>query len=86
MPGKLAVGGGAQTGTLEGPGVKQNGAKGLYTFGSQRIWLRHPGIDNSGVSGFYHRPYFLMNARWESAVSTLHMPRAFNRAAAKARL
>jgi porin len=53
MPGKLAVGGGAQTGTLEGPGVKQNGAQGLYTFGSQRIWLRHPGIDNSGVSGFY---------------------------------
>jgi porin len=53
MPGKLAVGGWAQTGTLEGPGVKQNGAQGLYTFGSQRNWLRHPGIDNSGVSGFY---------------------------------
>jgi porin len=53
MPGKLAVGGWAQTGTLEGPGVRQNGAQGLYTFGSQRNWLRHPGIDNSGVSGFY---------------------------------
>ena len=52
MPGKVAVGGWAQTGTLEGPGVKQNGSQGLYTFGSQRIWLRHPGIDNSGVSGF----------------------------------
>ena len=28
--------------------VKQN-----YTFGSQRLWTRHPGIDNSGITGFF---------------------------------
>jgi porin len=62
LPGKFAVGGWAQTGTLQGcsagptcsrPGVIQNGSQGFYTFGSQRIWFRNPGIDNSGVSGFF---------------------------------
>jgi porin len=62
MPGKFAVGGWAQTGSLKGcaagpgcldPGVTQNGSQGLYTFGSQRIWFAHPDHDNSGVSGFF---------------------------------
>lgn len=62
MPGKIAVGGWTQTGTLKGctarpaclqPGVTQNGSQGLYTFGSQRIWFAHPDRDNSGVSGFF---------------------------------
>jgi porin len=62
LPGKFAMGGWAQTGTLQGcsagpgcahPGVSQNGSQGLYTFGSQRIWFEHPDRDNSGVSGFF---------------------------------
>jgi porin len=62
LPGKFAVGGWAQTGTLHGcsagpgcarPGVTQNGSQGFYSFGSQRIWFAHPDRDNSGVSGFF---------------------------------
>ncbi len=53
LPGKFAVGGWAQTGKLYGPGVTQEGSQGLYTLGSQRIWYRDPGVDNSGVSCFY---------------------------------
>ena len=25
----------------------------MYVFGSQRLWTRHPGIDNSGITGFF---------------------------------
>ncbi len=25
----------------------------MYLFGAQRLWFRHPGVDSSGVSGFY---------------------------------
>ena len=32
---------------------REDGAGGVYVFGSQRLWLRNPGVDNSGVSGFY---------------------------------
>lgn len=57
LPGSVGLGGWGQTGTLTaGSGrqaVQQNGTEGLYTFGSQRIWLRHPAVDNSGVSGFF---------------------------------
>jgi porin len=51
--GTLALGGWAQTGELYGPGVKQDGSEGLYAFGSQRLWRIHPGVDNSGISGFF---------------------------------
>jgi porin len=52
--GELAGGGWAQTGEMYGPkGSQQSGAQGFYTFGSQRLWRRHPGVDNSGVSGFF---------------------------------
>jgi porin len=51
--GKLAIGGWAQTGELYGPAVKEKGAEGFYTFGSQRFWRIHPGSDNSGISGFF---------------------------------
>jgi porin len=51
--GKIAAGGWAQTGELYAPGdTSQNGSQGFYTFLSQRLWRRHVGIDNSGVSGF----------------------------------
>ena len=51
--GTLAAGGWGQTGELYGPGVTQNGSEGFYTFGSQRLWRRREGIDNTGVSGFF---------------------------------
>jgi porin len=50
--GEIAAGGWAQTGMLYGPGVSQEGSQGFYTFGSQRLWRRHTGKDNSGISGF----------------------------------
>jgi porin len=55
MPGGAAVGAWDQTGKLTGPtaGIVQTGTHGIYTFGSQRLWNRHPGVDSSGVSGFF---------------------------------
>jgi len=53
MPGTLAVGGWGQTGELSAGGVTEDGAHGFYTFGSQRLWVRNPGIDNSGITGFF---------------------------------
>lgn len=52
-PGMVAVGGWAQTGELAGGGAKQDGAQGAYSYGSQRLWRRHAGVDNSGVIGFF---------------------------------
>jgi len=52
-PGMIALGGWRQTGMLTIPqGIQQNGATGGYAFGSQRIWFRHPGKDDSGMSVF----------------------------------
>ena len=58
MPGTLAVGGWGQTGQLSavaasGSPITEDGAKGIYTFGSQRLWVRNPGQDNSGLSAFF---------------------------------
>jgi len=53
LPGSFGMGVWHQTGTLHGPGVTENGAMGGYLFGSQRLWLQHPGKDNSGVTGFF---------------------------------
>jgi porin len=54
LPGGIAIGGWRQTGSLKGPAdITENGASGLYAFGSQRLWDRHPGVDPSGVSGFF---------------------------------
>ena len=54
MPGGIAAGGWHQTGSLAIPakGIAENGVSGFYTFGSQRLWNRNPGIDSSGISGF----------------------------------
>ncbi|MFO0825616.1 MAG: carbohydrate porin [Gemmataceae bacterium] len=53
-PGIVAVGMWHQTGALKAvDGSMVQGATGVYMFGSQRLWFRHPGIDNSGVSGYY---------------------------------
>lgn len=53
LPGKIAVGGWTQTGRLYGPHAEQQGAQGAYAFGSQRIWRKRAGVDNSGVSGYF---------------------------------
>jgi porin len=63
-PGNFGVGVWGQTGKLRDwssgneaagdlPTGRVNGAAGVYLFGSQRLWFRNPGVDNSGVSGFY---------------------------------
>jgi porin len=53
-PGNFGVGVWGQTGKLTtfGNGI-ENGANGVYLFGAQRLWFRRPGLDSSGVSGFY---------------------------------
>ncbi len=53
MPGFAAIGGWDQTGKLSIPTKTEHGTQGIYAFGSQRLWLRHPGRDNSGISGFF---------------------------------
>jgi porin len=57
LPGNIGLGGWAQTGELTAGGgaaaIHQNGTGGFYVFGSQRLYFRHPGADNSGVSGFF---------------------------------
>lgn len=53
-PGSFGIGGWGQTGKMKtADGDKFGGVAGLYFFGSQRLWFRKPGQDNSGVSGFY---------------------------------
>lgn len=57
-PGIIALGGWFQTGKLSIPGiVSQQGAQGLYLFGSQRVWFRNPGVDHSGLSVFWQLGY-----------------------------
>jgi porin len=53
MPGTVAVGAWRQAGELSAGGLREDGAKGLYAFGSQRVWRLRPGVDNSGVTGFF---------------------------------
>lgn len=50
-PGNIGVGGWVQTGKLQIPkGASQYGAQGAYFFGSQRVWFKNPGVDDSGIS------------------------------------
>lgn len=53
-PGRFGLGFWHQTGELPTPaGGRDNGATGFYLFGTQRLWFRNPGVDISGISGFY---------------------------------
>jgi porin len=53
-PGNFAVGIWDQTGPLTAAnGATVHGADGIYTFGAQRLWFARPGLDNSGVSGYF---------------------------------
>jgi porin len=53
LPGSFGIGFWNQTGQLQRGNVSESGAAGVYLFGSQRIWFRHPGKDNSGISSFF---------------------------------
>ena len=55
LPGNVAARGWHATGRLTIPktAIAENGTSRFYTFGSQRLWSRHPGLDSSGVSGFF---------------------------------
>jgi porin len=53
LPGSFGIGLWNQTGHLQRGHVSESGAMGVYLFGSQRIWFRHPGEDNSGISSFF---------------------------------
>jgi porin len=53
-PGEFGAGYWHQTGVLHGPqNISEDGTQGFYAFGSQRLWFRDPGRNNSGVSGFF---------------------------------
>lgn len=52
-PGNVGLGGWHQSGKLERNGVSQNGISGFYLFGSQRLWYKDPGENDSGLSFFY---------------------------------
>lgn len=54
LPGTFALGAWRQTGLILGsPNLSEHNASGYYFFGSQRLWYKNPGIDNSGISAFY---------------------------------
>ncbi|MEO8206859.1 MAG: carbohydrate porin [Chthoniobacterales bacterium] len=53
LPGSFGVGLWNQTGELKARSISESGATGIYMFGSQRLWFRHPGKDNSGITGYF---------------------------------
>lgn len=57
--GNIGAGVWNQTGKLTAgtPLIKEKGTGGIYLFGSQRLWFHHPGVDNSGIIGFYQAGY-----------------------------
>ncbi|STX43369.1 Carbohydrate-selective porin [Legionella donaldsonii] len=52
-PGTLGLGLWHQAGLIRQNNLTETGATGVYLFGSQRLWYRHPGYDISGISAFY---------------------------------
>lgn len=53
-PGNIGIGIWRQTGPMKSPAnLFQQGASGIYLFGTQRLWFRNPGQDISGISAFY---------------------------------
>jgi len=54
MHGNIGFGGWYQSGKLTtATDISQRGETGLYIFGSQRLWWQHPGVDSSGLIGFF---------------------------------
>lgn len=53
-PGNIGIGIWHQDGLITGtPDLAEEAASGLYLFGSQRLWYKNPGVNYSGISGFY---------------------------------
>jgi porin len=58
QPGRIGAGGWGRTGKLLTPNFTfEDGANGFYVLGSQRLWYQHPGIDPSGLIGFFQYGY-----------------------------
>lgn len=54
LPGTIGLGVWHQTGLIQNsPTLFEHGASGYYLFGSQRLWYKNPGVNYSGISGFY---------------------------------
>lgn len=53
LPGNVGVGVWNQSGLTEFANLSENNSVGEYLFGSQRLWYRNPGQNDSGVSLFY---------------------------------
>lgn len=57
-PGSIGIGSWVQTGKLSIPlVVEQKRAEGIYLFGSQRVWFKEPGVNDSGISIFWQLGY-----------------------------
>lgn len=59
-PGIFAIGAWSQTGKLSATTIgtmpqtiTEQGAEGMYFFGSQRLWFKNPYVDKSGITFFY---------------------------------
>ncbi|NSW85541.1 MAG: carbohydrate porin [Syntrophobacteraceae bacterium] len=53
-PGRVGIGGWYQTGELYAPDLTtEDGAAGFYLFAHQRLWYKHPDIDNAGIIGYF---------------------------------
>jgi porin len=52
-PGNIGLGVWHHTGLIEESSLSEEGASGIYLHGSQRLWYKDPGINYSGISGFY---------------------------------
>jgi porin len=53
-PGRIGIGGWYQTGKAYTPALTtEDGATGYYLFATQRLWYLHPGVNNTGVIGYF---------------------------------
>lgn len=52
-PGNFAVGLWHEDGPVQNGDLSEENASGVYLFGSQRLWYKHPGENYSGISSFY---------------------------------
>jgi len=57
-PGTFGIGAWQQHGKIKSPPtISENNTAGFYLFGSQRLWYKNPGLDNSGVSSYLQYGY-----------------------------
>ncbi len=52
-PGNFAIGLWHEDGPIKNGDLSEKNASGIYLFGSQRLWYKHPGENYSGISSFY---------------------------------